>query len=130
MTMFISPIPELGVAHRFLQLGVLAPRGPQQMGHPHRLARVGGQERGVERDVADVAAGHVELRQPAEVQPASGRLRREDALPDLGPLAGVGERELDDEADAPQERVVQRLLQVGGQDRQAAGTPPCAAAGS
>ena len=53
------------------------------------------------------------------VEPLGRGLRREDAAPDLGPLGGVRERELDDEAQPAQEGRVERVLEVGGQDRQA-----------
>src|SRR5260221_704749 len=40
--------------------------------------------------------------------------------PDFGPLRSVWEREMDDEADAPQEGCVQCTLEIRGQDCQAA----------
>ena len=53
-------------------------------------------------------------------RPSVGVSAREDAPPDLGALRGVGKGELNDEADAPQKRRVERALHIGRQDRQTA----------
>ena len=49
---------------------------PSDTGAPASAAR----NAALQRDVADVAAGHVELREPLEVEPVGRRRRREDAL--------------------------------------------------
>src|SRR5215207_4794004 len=54
------PTPYLRPAQRLLELGVLASGGTQQAPHTHRLFGVRRQKGGVQRDVADVPARHVE----------------------------------------------------------------------
>src|SRR6266545_942323 len=114
------PISDLRRGERFFDLGVLAPGRPQEVAHAHRLAFVGGQEGGVERDVADVASSYTEAGEELRLQSLDRRLFREDAAPDLLPLRRFGERELDDEAEAAQERRVERVLEVRGEDREPA----------
>ena len=72
---------------------------------------VGGEERRVQRDVADVAAGDVEPRELRVVEcrrpasPAGTRARQIAAR-----CAAIGEREVHDEAHPAQERRVERRL--------------------
>src|SRR5262249_32748591 len=71
----LAPVPlssyppsDFGVGQGFLQLRVFALRGAQEMLHAHGLAGVRRQERGIERNVADVAARNVEAGQLVPVQ--------------------------------------------------------------
>ena len=90
------------------------------MAHAHRLVSLGGEKRGVERHVADIAARHLQARQLDIVQTFRRRLRRENPPPDFGALSCVGKWKLDDEAQAAQERRVQGTFHIGCKDRQAA----------
>src|SRR2546430_3528262 len=90
------------------------------MRHRDRASGVGGVKRSPERDVADVAAGDVQARKLLVVETLPRSPGREDASPDLRPLLGVRERELDDEAKAPQEGRIERALLVRRQDREPA----------
>ena len=78
------------------------------------------QERRVQRDVADAAAGDVEPREPRVVEPARRRLRREDAAPDRLALRRIRHGEVHDEAQAALEGAIERGLLVAREDRQAA----------
>src|SRR5262249_17969887 len=69
------PAPRFGFAQRPLELGALGLRGGEQVAHGERRRLVGGEEGGIERDVADAAAGDVEARELAVVE-ARGRRRR------------------------------------------------------
>jgi hypothetical protein len=53
------------------------------MRHAHGLIPVGGDKGGVQADVANAAAGNIELRELARVQILGRRRSRKDALPDL-----------------------------------------------
>src|SRR4030095_10762245 len=74
----------------------------------------------VQGDVPDAAPGDVELRQQPPVEAVRRRVDREDPAPDLGSLNLVGEWEVDDEPDPPEERGVQRRLLVCREYRKAA----------
>ena len=89
------PASDLALGERLLELGVLGAGRPQQVRHPHRLARVGGEEGGVERDVADVAAGDVEPRQRARRRARRSASRRGKTRRQISrALRRVREREL------------------------------------
>jgi hypothetical protein len=56
------PAGYLRVGQRLLQLRVFRLRGPQHVPHAHRAALIGGEERRVQRYVADVAPRYGQLR--------------------------------------------------------------------
>jgi len=80
---------------------------------------VGGEERRIEGDVPDVSARDVEPRQPLRLETLGWCRVGERPTPDLRACRLVRKRERDGEADPAQERRVETLLEVGGQDRQA-----------
>ena len=90
------------------------------MRHPHRLTGVCGGERGVERDAPNVAAGDRETRETIDVERIGRRFRWENPAPDLRPLRLIRKRKLHHEPQPAQERWIERLLHVRGQDGQAA----------
>ncbi len=89
--------------------------------HAHRLALAGGQDAGVDGRADDVATGDDELLgQHVDVEIVGlGRAGGEGLGPQDAPLHRGGHRELDDRTEAPQEGLVDILLQVGGQHRAA-----------
>ena len=87
---------------------------------PIGVSSLGRQEGGGERDVADVAAGNLEAREPREIDPLQLGLGREHALPDAAPMCRVGEGEVDDETQPPHEGGIERGLAVGRQNREPA----------
>src|SRR5437016_3292804 len=113
MALVSYPTSDLGFGKSFFQFGVLAAGGAQHVLHANWFACFGGEEGGVERYVADVAAGDVETRQACNVQVLGGGVGWEDAPPDFGALRGIREWELHDEANAAQEGGVQRVFQIG-----------------
>ncbi len=90
----------------------------QEVSHGDAAAVARGKEGRRQGDVADVAAGQLEpARQEVEVEiVVERRLVGPDALPDALPVAGVRKGELDREVNAPHERVIHVLAQVGRQD--------------
>ena len=75
---------------------------------------------GVEDDRADVPAGEREtLREELEVDLARVDAGGINCLPDAQPLLDAGQREIDHEAQPAQEGLVEVLLAIGGEDREA-----------
>lgn len=89
------------------------------MGHADRFVLLRSQKRGLQRDIADVAASDVQLCQLVDVDVIQRRALRKNAPPDLRALAGVRERKLHDEAETPQRRRIERGLEIARQYRQA-----------
>src|SRR4051794_13192740 len=114
------PRPHLRLRERALELRALARSGPREVSHPDRRLLVRGEERRRERDVADAAAREAERRELRRIDPLRRRPGGEHAAPDLLPLVHVREREVDDEADPPRERLIQGIALVRGEDREAA----------
>ena len=73
----------------------------------------GGQECGVERDVADVASGNFKAGQGFVIQRSERGFGRKYSLPDHPAMAPVGERKFNQEAEPPQERAVQGRTAIG-----------------
>src|SRR5260370_22529768 len=96
------PASNLGLGQRLFQFGVLAASCTEQVRHAYRLVCVGGEEGGVERDVANIPARDGETGEARDVQPLPRRAGRGDAPPDLRPLRRVPGPALDDGADTTQ----------------------------
>src|SRR3954471_14373065 len=90
------------------------------MRHPYWLAVVGGEESGMHRDIPDDAASDVEACPALGIEPGCRRIDREYPAPDAFPVRHVGERKLDQKAEATQKRRIDRVAHVRGQDREAA----------
>src|SRR5438034_3175844 len=99
---------EVGLQRQSSLLAVLLRDGPDQMMHVDRGVLVGRLERGRKRAVADRPTRELELRgQEVEVDVVRlRRLARKQQRPDLAAVVGLREREVDDEVQAPDERVV------------------------
>src|SRR5215831_72349 len=95
---------------RTIELRVFAASGFQQMRHPHRLAAIRSEEGSLQRNIADVSAGHLQSRQPCEVEPVGGRLVRKGPAPDLRALGRIRKRKADDESQTAQEGSIDRPL--------------------
>ena len=96
-------------------------QGLDQLLHRHDLAVLRREEGGVQRDVADVAAGDRKLLgEKLKVDVFAQRhLGREHAAPQLFAVALVGQRELDDVVHAPREGLVDVLAQIAREDHDA-----------
>src|SRR5262249_3062746 len=114
------PPPRLGPRERALELRVFAARGLEEVMHPDRLAPIGREEGAVERDVATVAAGDRERRQALVRQRRRRRRGGKDALPDRRAVRRIREGELDDEANAAEERRIEGALLIRREDGEAA----------
>src|SRR4051794_9637963 len=90
------------------------------MHHLHRFLGIRREERRAHGDVANIAPGYAELSETLRFERLARHFAREDAAPDLGPLFGVGKRELDDKSDSAQKRRVERAFQVRRENRKAA----------
>ena len=89
----LMPSPASPPRRAALALRRFAMRGVQQMRHADRRAGLGGEERRVERDVADAAAGDVQPREPARSRArasASPAGRRGARSPRAAPHPGTG----------------------------------------
>src|SRR5205823_6319977 len=84
-------------------------------------AGFGGEERGGESDVADVAARKLELAgEEAEIDVVGKRRSgRNESFPDAFAQISVGKRELDDVMHASGEGIVHVAAEVGGEDNDA-----------
>ena len=71
----------LGPGERLFELGVLALSSAQQVSHANWLVGVGGQKRGVQGDVADVATGNAEASQAGVIQRVRWSRRRIRSTP-------------------------------------------------
>src|SRR5262249_11933409 len=87
--------------------------------HAQGTTFVGGQKGRAHRDVANVAAGDVETGESPYIEILDRRRGREDTPPDFGAFRFVREGEVYDEANAALESRIERLLHVGGENRQA-----------
>ena len=91
----------------------------EQLGHAHFLACLGGQKSGIERDIPDVATGHIEPCQLGVIDAIEGYICWENGAPDSLALHLVWEWKIDDKAQPPLKRRIERGLVVGRQDREA-----------
>ena len=99
------------------RLGVLAPDGVDEVAGRDDAAVGGGEVSGRDGRAADHAAGNrVQRREPLDVDAGIERRGwRQQPAPQLRPLARVWRIEPDDEVEAPRERAVEVLAQVGGE---------------
>ena len=91
---------KLGLHHELVDLRVLAPGRPHDVVHPDDVAVLGGEERGVDRDRADAAAGNFERASASASMSAAasgGKTRAQISAPP----GAVGEREVEDEPEPP-----------------------------
>ena len=110
---------EVGRSHEAPEARVLPGDRLDDARHRDRRPVAGGRERGPQGGVADGAAGQLEaLGEERGVDVAERRRRRQVGLPDRLALGLGGERELDAEVDAAEERVVDVALEVGRQHDQ------------
>src|SRR5262249_6481602 len=101
-----------------IQLGVLGASGAQNMRHADGAACGGSNEACMQGDIADVAAGNIQLSQAIEIEPAAGHLHGKDRLPDTSAFFEIRKREIDHEAEASQKSRVNGALEIRGQDRE------------
>src|SRR6266568_1777729 len=113
--------PEIGFTAELTDLVVFPLGRPHQLRHTDDAAVRGGEKRRVEDDVLDVAPRERQVRrQKIEIHVArAGCARRKQLTPDLPALPDIGERELDDELQPPQKRLVHVPFQVRRQDSDA-----------
>src|SRR5579872_1457423 len=71
---------------------------------------------GAQGNVANVGAGHVQLRQPVPMELLDRGLAWKHPAPNLGAHFMVRKRELHDEADAAEECLVYGFFQIGGEN--------------
>src|SRR5262245_7891322 len=100
------------------ELAVFEQYGALEVGLCERDTLLGGEERGAQRAVADVAAREREAaRERGEVERAGGRdLRCDVRRPQLGAQLLVGEREVQAHRQPALERLVDRALEVRRED--------------
>src|SRR5712692_1912024 len=112
---------KVGLDQQLAHLLQLVTGGPDEMAHRDRLAVFGGQECRCQYDITNVSPGHLEFtRQERQVDVVRPRRRgREGSPPDLEPLGLLGNGKLDQQVQPPDERFVQVLLEVAGEDDQA-----------
>jgi hypothetical protein len=84
--------------------------------HLDGQAGFSGEKGGVQGDVADVAAGHVELGEALDVQFAGWGLWGKDALPDGFALGYAGKGKIDSETQAALKGLVHGGLEIRGED--------------
>ena len=90
------------------------------MGHGDWPALLSSEEGGVEGDVADVAAGHLQAAELGVVEPLGRCIGGENAAPDRLAFAGFREGKIHYAAQATMEGGVERGFLVAGEDGQAA----------
>src|SRR5579871_5295019 len=76
------------------------------------------QECRIQRNIPDVAAGHVELRKAFVIQTACRRVGREHPAPDRFAVYRLRKWEAHEKSDPALERTINRRLQVGREDGQ------------
>src|SRR5271157_1485433 len=101
------PPPYLTGGERALDLLRLQPGRLKQMFHFNGLIRFGSQEGGVQGDIADAAAGDINLGKLLGIQPHSWRVGGEHPAPDGFALAGVGKWEVHREPQAALKSFIQ-----------------------
>src|SRR5258706_13686271 len=74
------PASDFSRGHLLLNLGALTSCRAQQVSHAHGLVQVRGEKSGIERDVSDVPAGHVQTGQLVHIETLNWGFKREDAL--------------------------------------------------
>ncbi len=90
------------------------------MHHPDGLTNIRSEERSLQRDVANIPAGHLQSRQPGEIETLGWRFERERPTPDLRALGCVRKRKTHDESQPAQKSRIDRALYVGREDCEAA----------
>src|SRR5579863_2163866 len=108
------PPPNFRLRERPLRLHGFQTRSLEHMIHFHRLAGISGEKSRIQRDVADVSPGHVELSKTLEIQPLRRSILRKNTGPDGFPLRSIGKGEVDDEAQPALEGLIKRRFKICG----------------
>ena len=95
-------------------------RRRQQVSHRDRFAALGREERGVHRDVADVATRELQPRELMNVDGSTRRRRWKRTAPQVCAQLDIGKRERDHEAQSPQECLIDGIALIRGEDREPA----------